>query len=339
MCTTTLLVITKTEPASRLHAEVITEYLVFLRDHPLPTKRIERALQLLLGRFEKTPRNRRWFQVTGFLSNFIAILLELEWNPVTAAHWINDLEDTWTFDLSKTFDLFTIVDDIERASMRYLWRAKLLYIGMEKVWQLQHQISRCCADIFAVSARKVCLREPLCFSWRPVARVVTPRKLQQKSIVSTVAKGTPRATDLVDLAAKTDWILPEARVGLTKPELRSFFLRALTPSSWLVDLRFSLLPMPSMMVFTLALAHFSRMVPHFFPIHAVVMLVGVSALPQQISNCAQEHVDQSHLTMLLCLLAVVFLVERSVGPVHIHSGCKCGRNVNACDHNDNRDLT
>ena len=31
-----------------------------------------------------------------------------------------------------------------------------------------------------------------------------------------------------------DWILPEARVGLTKPELRSFFLRGLTPSSWLV---------------------------------------------------------------------------------------------------------
>ena len=33
MCTTTLLSITKAGP-SRLHAEVITEYLVFLRDHP-----------------------------------------------------------------------------------------------------------------------------------------------------------------------------------------------------------------------------------------------------------------------------------------------------------------
>ena len=46
MCATTLLAITKTEPASRLHAEVITEYLVFLRDNPLQTKRIERAWQL-----------------------------------------------------------------------------------------------------------------------------------------------------------------------------------------------------------------------------------------------------------------------------------------------------
>ena len=36
--------------------------------------------------------------------------------------------------------------------------------------------------------------------------------------------------DLVDLVAKTDWILPEARMGLTKPELRSF-LRGLTPGS------------------------------------------------------------------------------------------------------------
>ena len=86
MCTTTLLAITKTEPASRLHADVITEYLVFLRDNPLQIKRIERAWQLLLRRFERT-----------------AILLELEWKPVSATHWINDLDDSWTFDLSKTF--------------------------------------------------------------------------------------------------------------------------------------------------------------------------------------------------------------------------------------------
>ena len=57
MCTTTLHAITKTEPASRLHAEVITEYLVFLRDNPLQIKRIERAWQLLLRRFEGTAGN------------------------------------------------------------------------------------------------------------------------------------------------------------------------------------------------------------------------------------------------------------------------------------------
>ena len=105
MCTTTLLTMTKSEPASRLHAEVITEYLVFLRDNPLQIKRTERAWQLLLRRFERTARKRRWFQITGFLSNVIAILLELNWKPVTATHWINDLDDTWTLDLSKTFDL------------------------------------------------------------------------------------------------------------------------------------------------------------------------------------------------------------------------------------------
>ena len=42
----TLHAITKTEPASRLHSEVITEYLVFLRDNPLQIKRNERAWQL-----------------------------------------------------------------------------------------------------------------------------------------------------------------------------------------------------------------------------------------------------------------------------------------------------
>ena len=108
---------------------------------------------------------------------------------------------------------------------------QVLYSGTVKVWQLQHQISRCCADIFTVSAREVCLREPLCFSWRlqeayglskdamkpsartmQAARVVTPWKLNQKSIVSTFAKGnTTGDPDLVDLVAKTDWILPEAR--------------------------------------------------------------------------------------------------------------------------------
>ena len=102
MCTTTLLAVAKTEPASRLHAEVITEYLVFLRDNPLQIQIIERAWQLLLRRFERTARKRRWFQVTGFLSNVITILLELNWKPVAATHWIDDLDDTWTFDLSKT---------------------------------------------------------------------------------------------------------------------------------------------------------------------------------------------------------------------------------------------
>ena len=127
MCTTTLVAITKTETASRLHAEVITEYLVFLRDDPLQTKRIERAWQLLLRRFERTARKRRWFQLTVFLSNVIAILLELEWKPVTATHWINDLKDSWTFNLSKTFEVVPIVRDTERASMRYLWRAASLH--------------------------------------------------------------------------------------------------------------------------------------------------------------------------------------------------------------------
>ena len=41
--------------------------------------------------------------------------------------------------------------------------------------------------------------------------------------------------DLVDFVARTEWIVSEARVGLTKPELRSFFLRGLTPGSWLVE--------------------------------------------------------------------------------------------------------
>ena len=78
--------------------------------------------------------------------------------PLTATHWINDLEDAWTFDLSKPLILFP---------SSQTWSGhpcvpcgeQLHYIGMEKVWLPQHQISRCCADISTVSARGVFLRE------------------------------------------------------------------------------------------------------------------------------------------------------------------------------------
>ena len=61
ICTTTLVSITKTEPASRLHVEVIADYLVFLRDHPPLVKRIERSWQLLIRCFANAPVKRQWF--------------------------------------------------------------------------------------------------------------------------------------------------------------------------------------------------------------------------------------------------------------------------------------
>ena len=124
----TLLSITKTEPASRLHVEVITDYLVFLRDHPLLTKRIERSWQLLLRRFAKALVK----QSLGSYQNVIAILLELGWKPLSATHWISDLEDTWTFDLTQTFDLVPTVTGIERASRRHLWKAASLHRNGER---------------------------------------------------------------------------------------------------------------------------------------------------------------------------------------------------------------
>ena len=59
---------------------------VFARP-PLQTRRIERAWQLLLRRFERAPIKRRWFQVTGFLSNVTAIIhaLFVESSFITSA--------------------------------------------------------------------------------------------------------------------------------------------------------------------------------------------------------------------------------------------------------------
>ena len=94
-----------------------------VRDHPLLTKRIERSWQLLLRRFAKAPVK----QSLGFYQNVIAILLELGWKPLSATHWISDLEDTWTFDLTQTFDLVPTVTGIERASRRHLWKAASLH--------------------------------------------------------------------------------------------------------------------------------------------------------------------------------------------------------------------
>ena len=75
------------------------------------------------GRFCSDTSRERQENVDGFLSNVIAILLELGWKPLTATQWINDLEEKRTCDQSQTFDLVPINTDIERASMRCLWRA------------------------------------------------------------------------------------------------------------------------------------------------------------------------------------------------------------------------
>ena len=127
MCTTTLLATTQTEQASRLYAEVIGNYHVLLRDHPLLTKRIERAWPRLRRRFVKAPVKGRCFQVTGFLWNVIAVLLELEWQPLGAKLWINDLGEEWTFSHAQIFDLVPVVKDIERAAARSLWKAASMH--------------------------------------------------------------------------------------------------------------------------------------------------------------------------------------------------------------------
>ena len=197
---------------------------------------------------------RGWFQVTGLLSNVIVILLELEWKPVTATHWINDLVDTWTFDLSKTFDLVTLVNGVERASMRYLWTAASLHRHGES-------LAAAAPDLTVLRRHLQSLRKRGLLERTALLQLVAcgglwPEQRRHEAFLQDHAnwprcdtaeiateehrfyfcKGnTTGDPDLVDLVAETDWTLPEVRVGLTKPELRSFFLRRLTPGSWLVE--------------------------------------------------------------------------------------------------------
>ena len=186
-----------------------------------------------------------------------------------------------------------------------------------KVWQPMHLISRCCADSSTVSEKEVCLRELLCFSWRLVedcglnrdamklfckttqsARVVITRKSRQKSTVSIVAKATltllPLLPRLTGLYLKLEWASRNPSYVLSFCEVLGWSKSRMTGQ------RFSLLPVPFMMGFTLALAHISLMVPNCTQIHADVRLVGDFVLSQLTSKCAHEHVDQSRLIVARC---------------------------------------
>ena len=190
---------------------------------------------------------------------------------------------------------------------------------MVRVLLLQHLISRFCVDSCTVSAREVFWRELPCCNWRRVVacglnngamkhscrttqfvRVVT-LKLNQKSTASTFAKETQKVTP-------TLWTLLPRQIGfclIHVKDPRSLICVHFSCEAWhqvlgwwrrhTMDQRFSLLPMPSTMVFILALA---RMVPNCILTRAVVRSVGVSVLSQLIFHCAQERMDQSRLITL-----------------------------------------
>ena len=364
MCTTTLLSITKTEPASRLHVEVVTEYLVFLRDHPSLTKRIERSWQLLLRRFVEALVKRRWFQVTGFLPNVIAILLELGWKPLFATHWISDLEYTWTCDLTQTFDLVPIVTDIERASRRHLWKAAPSHRHGESFAAATLDLTVLRRHLHSLRKRGLLERDAMLHLaacgglWTEQRRyeaflqdhAICPRcdtEIESEGHSFYVRKGNAEGDPaLVEIVAKTDWILPEAREGLTKPDRRSFFLRGLAPGSWLVEA-----PYDGPDVFSVADAiqdgfHFglgtyftdgSKLYPDprrrevgwgFCSVTADLHFRTGAYGPVTLENAT---VPVSELS------AVTFLVESSVGPIHIHSDCKyvcAGKNKLAQRTND-----
>ena len=278
------------------------------------------------------------------------VLLELEWKPVTATQWINDVEDSWTFDLSKTFDLVRIVSDIERESMRYLWRAASLYWHGESLAATapdltvlrRHPISLRMRDLLE---RAGMLQQAACGGlWSEQRRhevflqdhANCPRcdnaGIETEEHRFYCFKGnTTGDPDLVDLVAKDDWIVPEARVGLTKPELRSF-LRGLTPGSWLVEE-----PFEGREVFLVADAihdGFHVGPGTYFPDGSKLYpdprrrevgwgFCSITAdLQLRTGACGPATLDKATVPTAE-LLAVIFLVEKSVGNIHIHSDCKC----------------
>ena len=169
-------------------------------------------------------------------------------------------------------------------------------------------------------------------------RVVTPRKSKQKSIGSTVAKETDDP-DLVDLVAKTDLIVSEARVGLTKTRVAFFlsFCEGLTSGSWLVEE-----PFEGPEVFLVADAIHDGF--HFGPgtyftdgsklYHPRRREVGwgfcsvTADLQLCTAACGPVTLDNATVPVAQ-LLAVIFLAERSDGPIHNLPNCR-----NVCSGKD-----
>ena len=161
--------------------------------------------------------------------NVIAILLELNWKLVTATHWINDLDDTWTFDLSKTFDVVPVVSDIERASMRILWKAASLHRHGESLATDALDLTVLRRHLQSLQKRGLLERAAVlqlaaCGGLWPEQRCheaflqdrADDAEIETEEHRFYCCKGNNTGDpDLVDLVAKTDWIVLKARVGLT----------------------------------------------------------------------------------------------------------------------------
>ena len=187
---------------------------------------------------------RRWFQVSGFLSKVIAILLELGWKPLLATHWISDLEDTWTFDLTRTFDLVPIVTDIERASRRHFVESCILASACESfvaatpdLTILRRHLHSLCkrgllerAAMLQLATRGGLWTEQRRYEASMQDHAICPRcdiEIESEEHRFYVCQGNAEGfPDLGNFVAKTDWILLEAREGLTKPDQRSFSCEA-----------------------------------------------------------------------------------------------------------------
>ena len=120
-------------------------------------------------------------------------------------------------------------------------------------------------------------------------------------------------------------------MGLTTPELRSFFLRGLTPGSWLVEE-----PYEGPKVFFVADAihdgfHFGPgtyftdgsklyLDPRWREVGWVFCSV-TADLQLRTGACGPVTLDNATVPVAE-LLAVILLFQRSVGPIHIHSDCK-----------------
>ena len=126
----------------------------------------------LLRRFERTAKKTSMVSRHGFSIRHCDFYSSWNGNLLPLRTGSTILKTNGPLIYQKAFDLVPIVSDIERTSMRYLWRAASLHRHGESLaaTALDLTFIITCADTSAVSEKRgFGLREPPCFSWRLVA--------------------------------------------------------------------------------------------------------------------------------------------------------------------------
>ena len=122
------------DPAVQLACDVVFQWIQVLFSDPNKyggMKRLETAWRKIKDKLTAAGP-RRWSYVTGPMGAVIAVLLDLQWDPVAVGKWRNRLEETWELDpscvLSKV-QCAPLLQEIAEDVLADLWKVAAAHRG------------------------------------------------------------------------------------------------------------------------------------------------------------------------------------------------------------------